>query len=140
MLFFANRTVGAVGLVVVLGLGVCFLTGCGGVEYEGAQRAAVSGTVTLDGTPLQYGVITFVPADGAGKRASGVINNGAYSIPEAEGPNLGEYKVEVVGSEKPDEGGGEDGMEGGDDEEEDDEEEGDDEGDDEGGAGENAMV
>lgn len=71
--------------------------GCGqGAKYEGPQRAAVSGQVTLDGKPLPYGTINFMGA-GEGRSASGAIQNGAYSIPEEQGPNPGSYKVAIVG-------------------------------------------
>ncbi len=115
----ANRTAWAVSLVVVMGFGLLLCSGCGGgVEYEGDERAAVSGTVTLDGNPLPFGTITLVPV-GQGRRASGVIDEGNYSIPEEQGPNLGEYKVEILGFPKPAEGEGEDEEEeGGDDDEE----------------------
>jgi len=102
-----NRTVLAVILALGVGFGLCVLNGCGGAGgYEGKERAAVSGTVTLDGNPLPFGTISFVPVSGEGRRANGTINDGSYSIPENLGPNLGEYKVAIIGSEKP-AGGGE---------------------------------
>ena len=132
-MFSANRTVWAVSLAVLMGFGLSFLNGCGGgVEYEGDERAAIVGTVTLDGSPLPFGIITFVPA-GQGRRASGNINDGSYSIPEEWGPNLGEYKVEIIGSPKPSE-----------EDEEEEEESGDDDDDEDGGGrgrpGEKPMV
>lgn len=134
---FGNRTILAVTLALGMGFGLCLLNGCGGTEYEGEERAAVSGTVTLDGSPLPYGTISFVPASGDGRRANAAINDGSYSIPEEQGPNLGEYKVEILGFEKP----AEDDEEG--EEEEEDDGEIDDEGDEqpEGWTpGENPMV
>ena len=100
----ANRTVLAVTLALAMGFGLSLLNGCsGGGGYEGEERAAVSGTVTLDGSPLPYGTISFVPAD-EGRRANAAISDGSYSIPEEQGPNLGEYKVEILGFDKPPEG------------------------------------
>jgi hypothetical protein len=75
-------------------------TGCGGgSSYEGAERAAVSGSVTLDGNPLPYGSILFV-AQGKNRMASAVIQNGSYAIAEAQGPNLAEYTVQITGYAK----------------------------------------
>ena len=75
---------------------VLLSAGCGGVDYDGPERAAVSGTVTLDGAPLPYGTITFKPT-GDGRMANGPIEEGAYSIPEESGPNPGQYKVDIRG-------------------------------------------
>ena len=55
--------------------------------------------MTLDGAPVVYGVVTF-DSQGSGRRASGQILNGSYSIPEGQGPNLGAYKVTIVGYER----------------------------------------
>jgi hypothetical protein len=59
----------------------------------------VSGTVTMDGSPLPYGTITFMSL-GTGRMANGAIEDGAYSIPEEKGPNLGQYKVDIRGYAK----------------------------------------
>ena len=101
----ANRTVLAVTLALAMGFGLSLLNGCsGGGGYEGEERAAVSGTVTLDGSPLPYGTISFVPAGEGGRRANAAISDGSYSIPEEQGPNLGDYEVVIMGFEKPPEG------------------------------------
>ena len=76
-------------------LGVCLFGGCG-KSYEGATRASVTGTVTLDGKPLPYGNILFM-AEGSSRMASAVIQDGEYSITESQGPNIGEYKVQITG-------------------------------------------
>jgi hypothetical protein len=90
---------------------LCLTAGCGGADYEGPERAPVKGSVTLDGNPLPFGTITFVPA-GEGKRASGVVASGQYAIDEGQGPNLGKYKVEILGYAKVPEGGEEEEPEG----------------------------
>ncbi len=56
--------------------GLVALAGCGG---DGASGVEVAGTVTLDNTPLETGVITFLPADGKGATAGATITNGKYS-------------------------------------------------------------
>lgn len=77
-------------------LAMVFSVGCGGSSYEGPERAGVSGTVTLDGKPLPYGSILFL-GQGSNRMASAVIQDGSYSITEENGPNLGEYAVQITG-------------------------------------------
>jgi hypothetical protein len=92
-----NQKASVIGLAAVLAGGLALLsTGCGGPEYEGDPRAAVSGTVTFDGTPVVHGTVNFVPT-GEGRPASGGIADGKYLITEERGPNLGTYKVEILG-------------------------------------------
>ncbi len=70
------------------------LVGCGG--YDGPQRAAVRGHVTLDGQPLPAGIIRFIPTGGTqGPAATAVISAGDYELPEAEGPIVGSHRVEI---------------------------------------------
>lgn len=107
-MFSFHRTACAVALAMLLGLGLCISNGCAPTDYEGATRAAVSGSVTLDGNVLPYGTIAFVPAGDDGRRASGLIQEGSYSIPEKNGPNLGKYKVQILGYAKAPETRGED--------------------------------
>lgn len=71
------------------------LAGCGGKEYEGDQRFPLSGKVTVDGEPMQYGVISFLPQDKAGRVSGAPIRDGAYSVPEARGATAGTYRVEM---------------------------------------------
>jgi hypothetical protein len=67
--------------------------GCGG--DAGAPRLATSGTVTLDGKPLDSGTITFIPAEG-GPGAFGTIRSGAYQFGAGDGPTAGHYAVEII--------------------------------------------
>ena len=69
--------------------------GCGG-EVEGPLRAPVSGTVNVDGRPLESGVIRFIP-DGAagGPAAAAVISGGKYELTGADGPVFGHHRVEI---------------------------------------------
>ena len=94
-----NRSVGHFAVALCL-IGLVLLSaGCGGADYDGPERAAVSGTVDLDGAPLPFGTITF-KATGDGRTANGTIEQGAYSIPEELGPNVGQYMVEIRGYAK----------------------------------------
>jgi len=84
----------AILIAVLLASLVPLLTGCGG--KTGPVRAAVEGTVTLDGRGLAAGVIRFVPAEGnSGPAAGTVIKDGAYKLAEGEGPIIGRQRVEI---------------------------------------------
>lgn len=67
--------------------------GCGGVE--GPPREPVSGMVTLDGKPLEKGMITFIPESGGDLIVSGLVVDGSFHLPRPEGPGLGVHRVEV---------------------------------------------
>lgn len=69
--------------------------GCGG-DVEGPLRVPVSGTVNVDGQPLESGVIRFIP-DGAagGPAASAVITGGKYELTGTDGPVFGHHRVEI---------------------------------------------
>lgn len=63
------------------------IAGCGGNPdlKEGAQKYKVSGTVTLDGKPLENGSVTFDPKDGSGTPAFGGIEDGKFNCEVAAG-------------------------------------------------------
>jgi hypothetical protein len=68
---------------------------------NGPRRAAVSGTVRVDGKPLERGVINFLPVDGnRGPGAGGVIKDGAFDVKAADGPVVGNNRVEIRGFRK----------------------------------------
>jgi hypothetical protein len=67
---------------VVVGLVVCALAAAG---CDGSGLADVSGTVTVDGTAIEEGAITFYPVDGQGQTAGGPIKDGKYSVPVSVG-------------------------------------------------------
>ncbi len=66
-----------------------FLAGCGG-----PPKAEVTGTVTLDGVPVENGIIQFYPAGGAGQSVGGGIEKGKYKV-EA---SVGEMTVTINAS------------------------------------------
>lgn len=80
-------------------LSVCLaVIGCGKRDYEGEQRFPVSGKVTVDGQPLDVGVIAFFPqgkGDSAGRVSGAPIRDGVYSVPEEKGPNAATYRIEI---------------------------------------------
>ena len=61
---------------------------------ESVTGEAVSGTVTLNGEPLEEGQILFTPLQ-AGQAANAEIKAGRYEIPENRGPSPGKYRVEI---------------------------------------------
>lgn len=79
-------------------VGVCLMcsSGCNTRNYQGPARAAVAGAVTLDGMPVDGGIINLVPVSAEGSRkASAPIDKGQYNILEEKGPNLGNCLVEI---------------------------------------------
>lgn len=66
------------------------MIGCG----SGSGGVGVTGKVTLDGAPLEKGVISFVP-ESTGTPATGEIEAGSYRIKAAQGPTAGTYRVEI---------------------------------------------
>lgn len=77
---------------------VAVLLGCGG-EDDG--RREVTGTITLQGEPLDEGVIEFIPLEtevpgGAATQSGAVITAGAYKIPRESGLMAGTYRVLIT--------------------------------------------
>lgn len=68
--------------------------GCGG--SEGPQRIAVAGTVTLDGTPMSFGLIRFNPKDDiSGPGAMAQIVGGEFMFNTENGPVVGNHRIEI---------------------------------------------
>jgi hypothetical protein len=90
------------GFVVCLVVSVVWLgSGCGG---DPLSRQAVSGTVSLNGTPVERGSINFHPVEQATTSAGAVIEAGKYQIPRDLGLPPGKYRV-VINAPKPGTGG-----------------------------------
>ena len=70
------------------------IAGCGSPSGRPTGEA-ISGAVTLDGNPLDRGIIQFKPADPKGLFASADIVDGKYAITSSLGPQPGTYRVEV---------------------------------------------
>jgi hypothetical protein len=87
------RPLPALGLALwIFGL----LPGCG-------KRAAVEGTVTFAGRPVDGGRIFFLPEGEPVSRPAvhAPLEQGKYSLPAARGPELGRHRVEIVWHKKP---------------------------------------
>jgi hypothetical protein len=67
------------------------LAGCGP-----SAAAAVSGKVTLDGSPLDDATISFVPmAAGQRSAAWATIREGHFAIAPSDGLGMGQFRVEI---------------------------------------------
>lgn len=79
------------GLVAVL---LAVVTGCGGGGVDG--RLAVSGSVTMNGAPLNDATIEFVPTQpGVSSFGGASIFDGEYRIAARRGLMPGQYKVMI---------------------------------------------
>src|SRR5437868_14156809 len=58
---------------------------------SGSANGTVSGTITLDGQPVDGGLIRFIPIDGQSQPDDSPIANGAYSVTMPPG----EKRVEI---------------------------------------------
>ncbi|WP_417848442.1 carboxypeptidase-like regulatory domain-containing protein [Thalassoglobus sp.] len=82
---------------------VCFLTtilfvGCG--SKNPLNRQSVSGTVTLNGQPVESGSIEFQPQGAKGTMSGAVIADGKYSIATAQGLPPGNYTVRIYSADE----------------------------------------
>ena len=78
----------------------CATLGCGAAD-GGPERAAARGTVTVDGVPVEAGMVQFTPIQGTtGPVAGAIITNGEYSAPKKAGPVVGTNRVEILGTRK----------------------------------------
>src|SRR5262249_5814225 len=68
------------------------VAGCAGGDRT--PRVPVSGTVTLNGQPLESGQITFIPDTGENVVGT-AIKNGRYSLARSEGPSPGSHRVNI---------------------------------------------
>jgi hypothetical protein len=67
------------------------------------KRASVDGAVTYDDQPVDGGRIFFIPQGGLVGRPAvhATIELGKYYLPAAQGPELGNHRVEIVWHKKP---------------------------------------
>lgn len=70
------------------------LLGCG------EARVVVSGTVTVDGKPVDEGSINFSPLDGQGPSTGGKIENGKYELKGDAAATPGKKRVSITGALK----------------------------------------
>lgn len=71
-----------------------FTVGCG--SSGGVARTGVSGEVTLDGKPVPFGSVQFIPVGAAsGPMASAQVTDGRFELSAADGPVIGQLRVEI---------------------------------------------
>lgn len=68
-------------------------SGCGSGS-SGPKTYSVTGTVTLDGSPLETGSVVFDPVDGAGQGCAGEIKAGKFNLKAC----VGSMKVSITSS------------------------------------------
>jgi len=84
-----RRATLATGIIAAV---VLTVAGCG----PKSDRLAVSGNVSLNGTPLDNGTIRFTSIGSEKLVTSGaLIQNGAYHVPQEKGLLAGSYQVEI---------------------------------------------
>jgi len=76
----------------LLVLAASVLNGCGGGP---AGLYGVSGTVKVDGAPLEKGTISFEAAEGQRASSGAVISGGNFKVPRDHGLQEGKYRVVV---------------------------------------------
>lgn len=79
-------------LTIVAGLSLS-LVGC---SDNGPARVPVSGKVTLNGKPLSWGSIMFVPEGGtSGPKSGAEVINGEFTVDRKNGPVVGKLRVQI---------------------------------------------
>jgi hypothetical protein len=85
---------------LILAIAALALISAPGCSPDG-RRVAVSGTITLDGEPLESGSILFVPIEGTMSPSAGSdIVEGDYDVARARGPKAGIFRVEIRSQRK----------------------------------------
>jgi hypothetical protein len=83
-----QQTATALPILVVVWL----LCGC---SRDVLGRYAISGSVKVDGSPLQIGNISFQPTEEQATSSGAVVSGGKFSIPRAGGLVAGKYRVVI---------------------------------------------
>lgn len=73
-------------------------SGCTG-SADPLGRQEISGSVTLDGQPLDTGSIRFEPQEGGATASGAMIVNGVYAVPANQGLAPGVYRVFITAVE-----------------------------------------
>ena len=86
---------------VIAAAALCLLVGGCDQKSTGPGGGTVTGTVTLDGNPLQGGLVTFHPAAGGPEAIGPVRKDGTYELQIGNDKSIpaGEYLVTVDAAE-----------------------------------------
>jgi len=93
---------GLAGLFILAGV-LASVGGCGSGARPIAGSVGASGTVTLNGQPLEQGMVRFAPQGGKAQPATGQIKGGKFTMlttASSPGVVIGKYKVSIL-SNKP---------------------------------------
>ena len=74
------------------------LVGCGPGDKR--DTVPVTGTVLLDGAPLEQGSVVFDPADGQGTPGSAAVEDGAFTAQVEPGPKIVRFSATQTSAEK----------------------------------------
>jgi hypothetical protein len=74
---------------------LCFVWLLGGCTHDPLGRYAISGSVKVDGAPLQKGNISFQPTQDQRTSSGAVVLGGKFSIPRDGGLAIGQYRVVI---------------------------------------------
>ena len=66
----------------------------------GYSRVPVRGTVTINGAPMDLGMITFVPEDPNQTSVGGKVSDGQFYLDATRGPYPGKYRVQISWAKK----------------------------------------
>lgn len=66
---------------------------------DGLNRKAISGKVTVDGTLVPNGSVSFEPLFSGGVGSGAVITKGEYKISKEAGLPPGKYRVQITGDD-----------------------------------------
>jgi hypothetical protein len=85
------------GIAIFAAAGLAMCVSCSG----GGSFDSVSGTITVDGAPVDAGTISMQPVDeGSGSPAGGAIQDGKFQVAARDGISSGKYRVQVQASKK----------------------------------------
>jgi hypothetical protein len=84
---------------LALATAVLVAAGCGASGGHGS-RAPISGSVTVDGQPLERGYLVFEPKGGQATQSGGIISAGRFSVPAEKGADPGAYSVAIFAEAK----------------------------------------
>jgi hypothetical protein len=67
----------------------------------GGDRVGLAGRITLDGQPVEYGAILFIPTEGTlSPTAGSEVVDGEYEVSRDKGPKIGVFRVEIRSQRK----------------------------------------
>jgi hypothetical protein len=70
------------------------MMGCSGCSDPGPKRFPISGTVTLDGQPLDRATLILTP-QGPGRAAAACIDAGKFELTSLDGPTQGTSHIRI---------------------------------------------